>query len=109
VTNIYDLSGAIAHDIAGTGNERGHAQVIDEQMQSDAASQVASLLLMASLPEANGAVKGLTQPQVVENLVAPQRIGCGRSSPAGTAMASASRRRRRIRSRAASPARACSL
>ena len=23
VTNIYDLSGAIAHDIAGTGNERG--------------------------------------------------------------------------------------
>ena len=70
VTNIYDLSGAIAHDIAGTGNERGHAQVIDEQMQSDAASQVASLLLMASLPEANGAVKGLTQPQIVENLVA---------------------------------------
>jgi hypothetical protein len=73
VTNIYDLSGAIAHDIAGTGNERGHAQVIDEQMQSDAASQVASLLLMASLPEANGAVKGLTQPQIIENLVAPQR------------------------------------
>jgi len=73
VTNIYDLSGAIAHDIAGTGNERGHAQVIDEQMQSDAASQVASLLLMASLPEANGAVKGLTKPQIAENLVAPQR------------------------------------
>ncbi len=73
VTNIYDLSGAIAHDIAGTGNERGHAQVIDEQMGGDAASQIASLLLMASLPEANGAVKGLTQPQVIENLVAPHR------------------------------------
>ena len=28
---------------------------------------------MASLPEANGAVKGLTKPQIVENLVAPQR------------------------------------
>ena len=30
-------------------------------------------LLMASLPEANGAVKGLTKLQVVENLVAPLR------------------------------------
>jgi Protein of unknown function (DUF499) len=73
LTNIYDLSGAIAHDIAGTGSERGHAQVIDEQMGGDAASQVASLLLMASLPEANGAVKGLTKLQIVENLVAPHR------------------------------------
>ena len=34
--------------------------------------------------------------------------GCARSSPAGTATASPSRRRRRIRSRAVSPARACS-
>lgn len=73
VTGIYDLSGAIAHDVAGVGSERGHAQVIDEQSGSDAASQVASLLLMASLPEANGAVKGLTKAQVVENLVAPHR------------------------------------
>ncbi len=31
VTNIYDLSGAIAHDIAGTGTERAHAQTIDDQ------------------------------------------------------------------------------
>ncbi|MCW2282581.1 hypothetical protein M2323_000342 [Rhodoblastus acidophilus] len=73
VTHIYDLSGAIAHDIAGSGQERGHAQVIDEQMNSDAASQVATLLLMSSLPEANGAVKGLTQAQIIENLVAPHR------------------------------------
>ena len=73
VTNIYDLSGAIAHDIAGTGHERGHAQIIDEQMGRDAASQIASLVLMASLPEANGAVKGLNKLQIVENLVAPQR------------------------------------
>jgi hypothetical protein len=77
VTNIYDLSGAIAHDIAGTGAERGHAQVIDEQMGDDSASQVASLLLMASLPEASGAVKGLTQPQIIENLVAPHRSAIG--------------------------------
>jgi hypothetical protein len=48
-TSIYDLSGAIAHDIVGTGNERGHAQVIDEQTGCDAAGQVASLILMASL------------------------------------------------------------
>ena len=73
LTNIYDLSGAIAHDIAGTGSEKGHAQIIDDQMGKDAASQVARLLLMASLPEANGAVKGLTKLQVVENLVAPHR------------------------------------
>ena len=71
LTNIYDLSGAIAHDIAGTESGRGHAQVIDDQMGRDSASQVARLLLMASLPEASGAVKGLTKLQVVENLVAP--------------------------------------
>ncbi|WP_400768732.1 anti-phage-associated DUF499 domain-containing protein [Methylosinus sporium] len=73
LTNIYDLSGAIAHDIAGTESAKGHAQVIDEQMGSDAATQVSNLLLMASLPEASGAVKGLTKPQIVENLVAPHR------------------------------------
>ena len=73
VTNIYDLSGAIAHDIAGSGAERGHSQVIDEQMGRDSATQVAGLLLMASLPEASGAVKGLSRSQVIENLVAPHR------------------------------------
>jgi hypothetical protein len=73
ITNIYDLSGAIAHDIAGVGAERAHAQVIDEQMGTDSASQVARLLLMASLPEANGAVKGLAKNQIIENLVAPLR------------------------------------
>ncbi len=73
MTNIYDLSGAIAHDIAGTESARGHAQVIDEQMGRDSASQVARLVLMASLPEASGAVKGLTKLQLIENLVAPLR------------------------------------
>eukprot|EP01037_Dinobryon_pediforme_P017817 gene17817-18044_t len=73
LTNIYDLSGAIAQDIAGTESGKGHAQIIDEQMGSDAASQVASLVLMASLPEASGAVKGLSKLQLVENLVAPHR------------------------------------
>ena len=73
ITNIYDLSGAIAHDIAGSGTERGHAQVIDDQTDSDAGSQVAALLLMASLPEANGAVKGLSKEQLIENLIAPMR------------------------------------
>lgn len=73
ITNIYDLSGAIAHDIAGSGAERAHAQTIDDQIGNDAASQVARLVMMASLPEANGAVKGLAKPQIVENLVAPHR------------------------------------
>ena len=53
MTNIYDLSGAIAHDIAGTESARGHAQVIDEQMGRDSASRVARLVLMASLPIEN--------------------------------------------------------
>ncbi|WP_294539790.1 anti-phage-associated DUF499 domain-containing protein [uncultured Rhodoblastus sp.] len=73
LTNIYDLSSAIAHDIAGTESNRGHAQIIDDQMGGDAASQVARLILMASLPEASGAVKGLTKLQIIENLVAPHR------------------------------------
>jgi hypothetical protein len=73
LTNIYDLSGAIAQDIAGTESDRGHAQIIDDQTGGDSAIQVASLLLMASLPEASGAVKGLTKLQLVENLVAPHR------------------------------------
>ena len=73
VTNVYDLSGAIAHDISGTGAEKAHAQTIDDQMDNDFASQVARLLLMASLSEANDAVKGLTKSEVVQNLVAPYR------------------------------------
>ncbi|MCJ2077672.1 DUF499 domain-containing protein [Methylobacterium sp. E-016] len=73
ITNIYDLSGAIAHDIAGSASERAHAQTIDDQTGNDAASQVARLVMMASLPEANGAVKGLAKPQIIENLVAPHR------------------------------------
>lgn len=73
ITNVYDLSGAIAHDIAGTGAERAHAQTIDDQMENDSASQVARLVLMASLSEANDAVKGLAKAEVVQNLVAPHR------------------------------------
>jgi predicted AAA+ superfamily ATPase len=48
ITNVYDLSGAIAHDIAGTGTERAHAQTIDDQTDTDAASQVARLVLLSS-------------------------------------------------------------
>jgi hypothetical protein len=73
IVNVYDLSGAIAHDIAGTGTERAHAQTIDDQTDTDAASQVARLLLLSSLSEASDAVKGLSKSQVVENLVAPLR------------------------------------
>jgi hypothetical protein len=73
VTGVYDLSGAIAHDIAGTGAEKAHAQTIDDQTDNDAASQVSRILLLSSLSEASDAVKGLTKSQVVENLVAPLR------------------------------------
>jgi hypothetical protein len=75
VTNIYDLTGAIAHDIAGSGAEKAHAQVIDEQIESDAASQIARLVLMSSLPAADNAVKGLSKTAVIENLVSPNYAG----------------------------------
>src|SRR5262249_48100076 len=73
VTNVYDLSGAIAHDISGTGPARAPAQPSEGQAESDTASQGARILLMSSLSEASDAVKGLSKPQVVENLVAPLR------------------------------------
>jgi hypothetical protein len=73
ITNVYDLSGAIAHDIAGAATERAHAQTIDDQTDCNAASRIAWLLLLSSLSEASDAVKRLSKSQVVENLVAPLR------------------------------------
>jgi hypothetical protein len=71
VVRINDLRGAIATDIASAGSS--HAETIDAQMQTDAASQVAALLLAASLSTATDAVKGLTKQQLLERLIAPSR------------------------------------
>jgi len=71
VVRINDLRNAIAKDIAAGGE--AHAEVIDVELNSDAASQVATLLLAASLSKAVDAVKGLTKQRLLECLIAPQR------------------------------------
>ena len=57
-------SSAIATDVAAGG--AAHAEVVDANLNSDAATQVAALILTASLSESVDAVKGLTKPQLLE-------------------------------------------
>ncbi|MBN1335625.1 MAG: DUF499 domain-containing protein [Deltaproteobacteria bacterium] len=71
IIRINDLRNSIAKDIAAGGE--AHAEVIDGERNSDAASQVATLLLAASLSTAVDAVKGLTKQRLLECLIAPQR------------------------------------
>lgn len=71
LNRISNLQGAISTDVASGGE--AHAELIDGTKESDAATQVARLLLTSSLSEAVDAVKGLTQQQVIEILVAPHR------------------------------------
>ncbi len=71
INRISNLQGAIAHDIAAGGTAA--AEVADASLKSDAASQVASLILTASLSESIDAVKGFTRPQMLECLIAPNR------------------------------------
>lgn len=73
VLRINDLHGAIATDICSKG--AAHAEVIDAQNEAsgDAAIQVSTLLLTASLSNAVDAVKGLTEQQLISYLIAPQR------------------------------------
>jgi len=78
--------------------------VIDANAGNDAASQAARLILMASLAEANDAVKGLSEDSIRAFLIAPGRsegdIIAGfdalvqRSSSAATTTASPASRRR---------------
>jgi len=71
VLRISDLRGAIATDIAAGG--AAHAETIDTEMQTDAGSQVATLLLAASLSTSVDAVKGMTRQRLLEHLIAPHR------------------------------------
>jgi hypothetical protein len=71
IKRISDLQDAIAHDIAADGE--AVAEIIDTNLCSDAGSQVATLLLTASLSEAVDAVKGLTKQALLECLIAPDR------------------------------------
>lgn len=71
IKRISDVQDAIAHDIAANGE--AVAEVIDANLSSDAGSQIATLLLTASLSEAVEGIKGLTKPELLEYLIAPNR------------------------------------
>lgn len=71
IIRINDLRSAIASDVAAGGSAQ--AEVINASVGHDAATQVANLLLCASLPSAVDAVRGMTRQRVLEYLVAPQR------------------------------------
>ncbi|MGZ8184765.1 MAG: FN3 associated domain-containing protein, partial [Methylobacter sp.] len=65
------LQPAMSHDIADSGNSVSEA--IDNQLSSDAATQVSSLLLASSLSRAVGGRIGLTEGEIIEFLAAPNR------------------------------------
>src|SRR5207244_12401320 len=71
-TEISGMRDAIATDLWDS-NASAHAQVIDLKTGKEAATQVGSLLLTASLSTAVNAVKGLTREEMVECLVSPLR------------------------------------
>ena len=73
VRRISDLQDAISHDICNEETKTAVAQVVDGQVSSDSASQIASMILTASLSESVEGVKGLTFSQVSEYLIAPNR------------------------------------
>jgi Protein of unknown function (DUF499)/Fn3 associated len=72
LTEISGMRDVIAKDL-WDGNASAHAQVIDLKTGKEAATQVGSLLLTASLSTAVNAVKGLTREEIVECLASPLR------------------------------------
>jgi hypothetical protein len=72
LTEISGMRDVIAKDL-WDGNQSAHAQVIDLKTGKEAATQVGSLLLTASLSTAVNAVKGLIREEMVECLVSPLR------------------------------------
>lgn len=72
LTEISGMRDVIARDLWDEQHS-AHAQVIDLQSGTEAAIQVGSLLLTASLSTAVNAVKGLTREEMVECLVTPLR------------------------------------
>ncbi len=94
INRISNLQGAIAHDIAAGG--KSAAEVVDAHLQGDAASQLAALILTASLSESIDAVKGFTKPQMLECLIAPTATRLSsrkRSMPSGAVPGTCTARR----------------
>ena len=65
------LSPAVTRDIADNGN--AIAETIDDDLDSDAAVQVNTLLLASSLSRAVGGRIGLSEGEIIEFLAAPNR------------------------------------
>jgi hypothetical protein len=65
------LMPAVTHDIADNGN--AIAEHIDDELGSDAARQVMTLLLASSLSRSVGGRIGLSKSELIEFLAAPQR------------------------------------
>ena len=72
LTEISGMRDVIAKDL-WDANQSAHAQIIDLKTGKEAATQVGSLLLTASLSTAVNAVKGLVKEEMVECLVSPLR------------------------------------
>jgi hypothetical protein len=72
LTEISGMRDVIAKDL-WDAQQSAHAQVIDLSTGKEAATQVGSLLLTASLSTAVNAVKALTTAEMVECLVSPLR------------------------------------
>jgi len=72
LTEISGMRDVIAKDL-WDAQQSAHAQLIDLQSGKEAATQVGTLLLTASLSAAVNAVKGLTREEMVECLVSPLR------------------------------------
>ena len=73
VKRISDLQDAISHDICNEETHTAVAQVVDSQIGSDSATQIANMILTSSLSESVDGVKGLAFSQVTEYLIAPNR------------------------------------
>ncbi len=65
------LQPAMSHDISDSGN--AVAESINDQLSSDAATQVSTLLLASSLSRAVGGRIGLSESEIIEFLAAPNR------------------------------------
>ena len=72
LTEISGMRDVIAKDLWDS-QQSAHAQTIDLNTGKEAATQVGTLLLTASLSTAVNAVKGLTREEMVECLTSPLR------------------------------------
>ena len=71
VLAICNLQSAVAKDIADHGG--AHAELIDQKLGTDAGTQVATLLMTASLAKNMDGIRGLDKQHTLEHLITPFR------------------------------------